>query len=94
MAREVRFTLTAARQIETALDEIAAQSPQGARNVRARLLDVLALLQMYPHAGRITSKPGIRRIVVSPYPYLIDYRAADNQIVVRRFRHAARKPVS
>lgn len=91
---KIRFTLTAARQIEDALDEIAVQSPQDARNVRERLLRVLAMLQTYPDAGRVTAKPGIRRIAVNPYGTLIDYRAAGDEIVVRRFRHAARKPVA
>ena len=90
---KLRFTLRAAQQIEAALDHIAQTSPQGARKVRARLLGVLALLQAHPHAGTVTSKPGIRRIVINPYPYLIDYAPADDEIVVRRFRHAARRPV-
>lgn len=91
---KVRFTLRAAQQIEAALDRIAAASPQGAQKVRARLFSVLTLLRAHPYAGRLTSKPGIRRILVSPYPYLLDYAPTDDEIVVRRFRHAARRPIA
>lgn len=90
----IRFTLTAARQIEGALDEIASQSPRGAHSVRERLLAVLTMLSIHPHAGRPTTKAGVRRIVVNPYPYLVDYSAVDDDIIVRRFRHAARWPVA
>jgi len=38
--------------------------------------------------------PGVRRLFLTPYPYLIDYFVGDDEIVVQRFRHAARKPVS
>ncbi|MDI3564507.1 hypothetical protein OWC48_29335 [Bradyrhizobium sp. Arg816] len=29
---------------------------------------------------------------VNPYPYLIDYRVTETEIVIMRFRHAARRP--
>lgn len=90
----IRFTLTAARQIEAALDEIASQSPQGASRVRQRLLAVLTMLEIYPDAGRPTTKSGIRRIIVNPFPYLVDYSSIDDDIVVRRFRHTARRPIA
>jgi plasmid stabilization system protein ParE len=45
-----------------------------------------------PQLGRKLTKPGWRRLVVSPYPYLIDYRVKTDEIVILRFRHAARRP--
>jgi plasmid stabilization system protein ParE len=38
--------------------------------------------------------PGVRRIFLTPYPYLIDYFVDDDEIVVLRFRHTARNPSS
>lgn len=90
----IRFTLIAARQIEAAPDEIAFQSPKGASHVRQRLLAMLTMLELYPDAGRPTTKTGVRRIVVNPFPCLVDYSSIDDDIVVRRFRHAARRPVT
>ncbi|WP_246207140.1 type II toxin-antitoxin system RelE/ParE family toxin [Methylocystis heyeri] len=63
-----------------------------ARRIRARLLTILALLQEHPAAGRQTRNPLVRRIILTPYPYLLDYRATANEIVILRFRHGARRP--
>ena len=30
---------------------------------------------------------------LTPYPYLIDYYVGDDEIVIQRFRHTARRPV-
>ena len=90
----VRYTLTAARQIEAALDFLASESPQAALRLQERILSVVALLQAHPQAGRLTSKRGIRRFPLGSFPYLIDYRATDRDIIVRRFRHTARRPLS
>lgn len=35
--------------------------------------------------------PGIRRVFLTPYPYHIDEFVGDDEVVVQRFRHAARK---
>ena len=42
---------------------------------------------------RTMSEKNIRRLPVSPYPYLIDYRANADDIIIMRFRHAARRPL-
>lgn len=88
----LRYTLRAARQIEKALDDIARESPQGVLSVRSRILVIATLLQQHPLAGRATSRPGVRRIPLVRYPYLIDYRVGDDEIIIQRFRHSARKP--
>ncbi len=75
------------------LDYIEAQSPQGAENVRRRLLAVVQLLADHPNIGRATSKRDIRRVVVTPYPYVIFYRPESAGIVVHGVRHAARRPL-
>jgi plasmid stabilization system protein ParE len=90
----VRYTLTAARQIEAALDFLAQTSPRAASGLQERILSVVRLLQVHPQAGRSTSKRGIRRFPLSSFPYLIDYRVAEEEIIIRRFRHTARRPLS
>jgi toxin ParE1/3/4 len=86
----LRYTARAAAQIDAALAYVAARSPQGARRIRARIEAMGALLQEHPFAGHRTSNPRVRRIVVTPYPYLLDYHATASEIVILRFRHAAR----
>jgi plasmid stabilization system protein ParE len=39
-----------------------------------------------------TEDPTIRRLATPPYPYLIFYEPADEEIIVHAIRHAARNP--
>ena len=88
----LRFTKQAARQIDTAFDYIADRSPQGAASVRNRFRAVMELLEAHPFAGRATSRPGVRRFVLTPFPYIVDYRVNGDELIVMRFRHTAGKP--
>jgi toxin ParE1/3/4 len=91
---KLRYQKRALQQIDEALGYIAKRSPQGAARVEARLAAVLALLQLQSFVGRKTTIPRVRRIVLTPYPYLIDYYVGDDEIVIQRFRHTAREPLS
>jgi plasmid stabilization system protein ParE len=88
----VRYTRRALAQIDQALTYIESRSPQGADHVRDRIAALIALLQDHPYAGRQTSRANVRRLPINPHPYLIDYRVTANEIVIMRFRHAARRP--
>lgn len=89
----LRFTLPAADDLDGILTYIEAHSPTGARRVQRRLQSVLAVLLQHPQAGQLTRRPGMRRIVVTPYPYLVFYRVTGDEIVIHGVRHAARKPL-
>ncbi len=89
---KLRYTKTALHQINEALSYIEARSPQGASRVARRTEAVLAILVDQPLAGQATNRQGVRRVVLTPYPYLIFYRVTETEIVVLRFFHAARKP--
>jgi toxin ParE1/3/4 len=91
---KLRYTRTALRQIDSALDYIALRSPQGARSLNKRILTTVALIQEYPQAGQMTSRERYRRLVLTPYPYVIFYRVAVDEIVISRFRHAAQRPAN
>jgi len=90
---KVRYTRQALRQLAEILVFINAQSPQGADHVKRRLQAVINLLSDHPNSGRLTSKNGIRRAVVRPYPYVIFYRLDNDGIVIHGVRHAARRPL-
>src|SRR4051794_13616209 len=92
-AVKVRYTRRALRQIADILDYIEARSPQGADNVKRRLQAVIGLLAVHPEAGHATNKGAIRRVVVTPYPYVIFYRPDAAGIVIHGVRHAARRPL-
>ena len=50
------------------------------------------LLLQCPEAGRITDDPTIRRMPTAPYPYLIFYEVAGDEIIIHAVRHGARDP--
>jgi toxin ParE1/3/4 len=90
----LRVTRRAATQIAKALDYIEAESPQGANRMRERIQTLFLLLTHHPYAGQLTDLPGVRRLIVSPYPYLIFYRVTDDEVIVQRMRHTSRRPRS
>ncbi|MGH9809444.1 MAG: type II toxin-antitoxin system RelE/ParE family toxin [Terriglobia bacterium] len=89
----VRYTRRALTQIDRALAYVEERSPRGAAQIRDRLMALVALLEEYPHAGRTTSRSNVHRLFAHTYPYLIDYRVTSTEIVIMRFRHAARRPL-
>lgn len=90
----LRYTLRAAAELDEILSFIDARSPQGALRIKARIQAMAALLLEHPQAGHLTSKNGLRRMVVYPYPYLIFYRATETEVIIHGIRHGARRPSS
>jgi toxin ParE1/3/4 len=62
----LRYTRPALADLNAILDYIAAQSPQSARRVQARIQTITDLLLLHPNMGRRTSDPTIRRMTVAP----------------------------
>jgi toxin ParE1/3/4 len=91
---KLRFTKRAVRQIGNIIDTIAQESPEGARRVRERMQSITTLLIEHPHIGQQTDVAGVRRMLVSPYPYLVFYRVTEDAVIVQGVRHAARNPSS
>lgn len=89
---KLRYTRPALADLSAILDYIAAHSPQGARRVQARIKALTDLLLLYPHIGRRTADPAIRRMNTTPYPYLVFYEVTESEIVIHAVRHAARDP--
>lgn len=90
----VRYTPRAFRELQEIFDYIDARSPLGGRNVKDRAHAVIELIADHPHSGHRIGKRDLRRIAVFPYPYLVFYRIATDEIVIVGVRHAARAPRS
>lgn len=89
---KLRYTLPALSDLDSILAHIAAHSPQGARRVQSRIHVIIDLLSIYPKIGTRTDDPTIRRMVASPYPYLVFYEVTDAEVIIHAVRHAARDP--
>jgi plasmid stabilization system protein ParE len=90
----LRYTRPALADLDAILDYTARHSPQGAARVHSRIHAIVELLLSHPHIGARTDDPTIRRVNTSPYPYLIFYELADDQIIIHAIRHSARDPSS
>jgi len=91
---KVRFTIPALDDLEEIAGYLASRSPQGARKVLSRMRALAGLLPEHPRMGTRTDDPSIRRLVVTPYPYLIFYEIGAEEIIIHAVRHAAREPSS
>jgi toxin ParE1/3/4 len=89
---KLRYTLPVLADLGAILDYIAVRSPRGARRIQARIKAVTELLSQHPHIGRCTNDPKIRRVITTPYPYLIFYEATASEIIIHAIRHPARDP--
>jgi toxin ParE1/3/4 len=90
---KLRYTRRGAAELVEVLAYIEERSPLGAHHVQARIKTIIDLLLRHPHAGQLTSNGRLRRLVASPYPYLIFYEVNREQIVTHGVRHAARRPM-
>jgi plasmid stabilization system protein ParE len=53
---------------------------------------VVDLLAVHPYIGARTDNPALRRVTTLPYPYLVFYEIAADEIIIHAVRHAARNP--
>lgn len=83
----LRFTSRAADELEEVIEYIRERSPQGAKNVRARIHKLTLHVLERPYTGSLTSS-GLRRIATTPYPYLIFYEVRTDEAIVVGIRHS------
>ncbi|MDP3547251.1 MAG: type II toxin-antitoxin system RelE/ParE family toxin [Phreatobacter sp.] len=86
------YTPQALAELDAVLDQLGEFSPQGAERVRGRIRATINLVVRHPHVGQKTNVADLRRIVVTPYPYLVFYRPSETHVVIIAVRHAARDP--
>ncbi len=91
-ALKLRYTPRALAELDDILAYIRERSPHGAQNVQQRIQTIERLILQHPGVGHLTSRPPLRRMAVSPYPYLVFYVATDEEVIVIGLRHGARDP--
>jgi toxin ParE1/3/4 len=92
---KIRFTRQAARHLQEIESYLTPRSPQGAARVRDAITTSCSLLARFPKSGREQRTPGVRKLVVSRYGYIIYYRINDRDgaVDVVSIRHVARRRV-
>ncbi len=92
MARKIRLTHTAAQEILNHITYLQGQSQRVAEAVWDALDMAFLYLEKHPFMGQELEahakvKPGTRRYVLLPYPYLILYRVSDQEIIIDSVVH-------
>jgi len=87
----VRYARSALRDIDGIHRHIVAENPAAAERVRKSILRTIDMLRDFPFLGKPGRRSGTREMTVPKLPYLIVYRAGENQIAVLRVYHGAQK---
>jgi plasmid stabilization system protein ParE len=87
----VRYTATALAEAEAILSYIAERNSSAAAAVRERIERTIATLAVVPEMAQLTDEPGVRRMPLRSYPYLIFYTVDDDELVILHVRHGARR---
>lgn len=87
----VIYTRTALREIESVFSYIGGENPDAARRVLSVLERVIVRLSEFPQSGVETDMAGVRMTPILPFPYLIFYGIDRDTLVIRNFRHGARR---
>jgi toxin ParE1/3/4 len=82
---------SARQDFDAAIAFLQQRSPNGARRIGDRILDVVSLLERFPELARASRHRGLRQLVVPRTPYLVIYRIEADRIEIRAIIHAGQK---
>jgi toxin ParE1/3/4 len=89
---KVRYSRLALAELDAILSDLAAQNPAAAQHFENRILQVGERIGRFPHGFQeVVERPGVRRVPLVRYPYLIFYKVFADEVVVLRVIHGARK---
>jgi toxin ParE1/3/4 len=89
----IRYTQTALREVDEILFYIAERNRAAAVAVKARVDQTVAALADFPEMAQSTDEPGVRKMPIGRYPYLIYYAIEEDEVVILHVRHGARRPL-
>jgi len=86
---KLRYERGALADLDEIFAYIAADNPEAAARLVARIEEVTARIAASPYIGEATRKSGFRRFPVGNY--LIVYEVGEDEVVVHYVRHGARR---
>ncbi len=74
------------------LSDLQAANPLAAERFEARIERVFARIAQFPKgAPEVENRPGIRRVPLVRYPYVVHYAIIDGDVMILRIIHGARR---
>jgi toxin ParE1/3/4 len=89
---KITYSKLALAELEEILAGIAAENRAAAVRVRGRVERVIERIAQFPEsAQRVAERPSVRRVPLARYPYVIHYQVADDEVIILRIIHGARR---
>lgn len=85
----LRWTPSAAADLEHILEYLQRRLPQFANPTVVRIYERIRSLKTTPFLGRPGIEEGTRELVLSPLPYIVVYRMKDEFVEILRIYHGA-----
>jgi addiction module RelE/StbE family toxin len=87
----LRWTASAARDLERITDYLFDQTAQHAPRLVRSLYKSVAALKTFPNRGRPGKKAGTRELVIPSLPYIVVYQVTSDCLYIARILHAAQR---
>jgi toxin ParE1/3/4 len=89
---KVVFSRPALADLDEILGYLSERSPLPAEHVEARIRRALDHIARHPQAAEeVTQRPGIRRLPIGRYPYVVYFEIVAGEVTVLRILHGARR---
>jgi len=88
----VRFSKLALAELDAILADIRADNPGAAARFSERIDRVLERIAQFPNgAQEVEERPGVHRVPLVRYPYVIHYTVMEDHVMILRIIHGARR---
>jgi toxin ParE1/3/4 len=88
---QLKWSVPAIRDLQEAGNYVAAENPQSANKMAARMLEAVEYLLEYPGIGREGRVADTRELVVTGTPFIVIYRLRAPTVHILRVLHHARQ---
>ena len=89
---KLRYSRRALAELDAILSDLSGKNPAAARSLRARVFQIGERISQFPDGFQeVAERPGVRRVPIVRYPYLVFYKVLGDEAVVLRVVHGARK---
>ena len=89
---KVRYSTVALAELDAILSDLAAKNLGVAERLESRISQIGKRIGQFPLGFQeVAERPGVRRVPLVRYPYLIFYKVIDGEAIVVRVVHGARK---
>jgi toxin ParE1/3/4 len=89
----LRWSLGAHRDFRNIIEWLSDHNPEAASRIADRIQASVGMLKTHPRLGRLGRVDGTRELIISGSPYLVIYEIApaEQQVLIVRILHSARR---